>query len=212
MPKSRDSLGGSEAVDFGATADSVAQLASKLKDPRIFLGRAAAAVAPMARQFLLANVTASGLARRTGGLAAAVGAATVSLGRRGLVVAIPGGFSDQRYRQVASLNYGSVRQSRPRRAILTSLGGRRGTRKAGVLGGAAKRTLKKMALGQAISGRAAEGLGKAIRGGFTGGVALQGGASVIPPRNFFKFNPGQEAALRNAFLDNAAWLIGAARQ
>ena len=190
-----------------STATQVARLASRFANPRAILGRAAAAITPMARHFLIANVAASGLVRRSGGLLAAVGAATVGLGRQGLVVSIPPGFPDQRYKQVASLNYGAVRQSRPRRAILTSLGGRRGIRKAGVLGGAAKLTLKKIVLGRQVSSRAAAALGKAIRGGFTGGVALRGGASVIPPRNFFKFNAGQEAALRQAFIDNAAWFL-----
>jgi len=186
-------------------------------------GRAAAQeVLGMGRDFLIQNLAASGLYQAKpkrghayGALRAAVRGVTVRLTRKGLRFELPAGRPDHFYEYAAALNYGAVRQPRAVRPVRDAVTGRIVRQeKRGLLGDAAKRTLKRIAFGAPVSARALASLAGGIHGrnvrraGFdigagprnvTAASVVVGSAVVIKPRRYLYFTAAQATELRTAF-------------
>lgn len=186
------------------------------------LNQATDEVKPLMRGMLQQNFAASGIQSRTGKLAAAVNGAVITRVSSGLkaTLANSGSYEDGAhqtsvYRVAGSLNYGAVHQPRPFRRIKQSVKGstipdRFGHK--GILGDKGKRTIKKIALGQAVSQRALssaqhgfkgshisrKGVGTEVKNDTAKSVAV-GNMVVLKPRPFFFFSQSQREELARAF-------------
>lgn len=182
------------------------------------LREAALDVKPLMRAQLQRNFASSGIQSHTGKLAASVSGVHIDLAGGGLkaTLADTGAYKKTSVHRVAgALNYGAVRQARPRRRIRqTVIGSTIPDRvgKKGILGDKAKRTLKKIGLGQAVSQRALaslqggihgrhvkrKGAGTNLKNDTSRSVAV-GDAVVLKPRPFFYFSAAQREAAAEAF-------------
>ena len=189
---------------------------------KIAVERAANRVQPKAVQMIRTNFHKAGLKSRTGKLLGDIGRVIVRYtARKGLMVQMPtdakaydGGVSP--YVVQASLEHGAVRMPSINRDIIDVPTGRlvKGYVKAPQLGGRAKRSLKKKALGGTLSVQAERNLarGYSRRGRqLTKGVK-EGIATVVPPKPFFRLSESQKSSLRadwiTAFFEEVKSLVG----
>lgn len=165
---------------------------------RMAAQRAVVQLAPMIRQMVLTNYYASGLKDGTQAskdgkphLSDAIKGLSVYLGRRGITIAL----SDKRViPQAASLSYGAVYAPHQERALIDlPTKTLYGTSTRSILGGRAKRTLKKAVFaGQKLSKRAAAAQERQ-------GVQGYKGFRYLRPRNFFLLTPAQQAKVKTEF-------------
>lgn len=132
------------------------------------------------------------------------------------------------YTVAASLNFGAVRVPKEKREVVDLPTGRVKIEERDVIGQKAKQTVKKFALGQAVSSRAINAVeegrefkrfskgmqknspkksAKTIKGFHIGAateksssISLSGGAVVIKPRPFFQFTDQQQQLLSQSFM------------
>lgn len=173
ISRANQALNGFDFVSGGLNADEAKRFA-------------VSGVTSMVREALLRSYAASGIKTVTGQLKATVGSAGVTIGRGKLRIAMRGGLPNKHYAKASALNYGAVRQPYKRYSDQQLLGGR------------AKRTLKRATLQNAgkLSARELRRFQKGVKqrhvNANTGFVQTLhrdafkiGDASVVKPKPYF---------------------------
>jgi len=185
---------------------------------------------PTIRGYLLANYRASGVKTNTGKLQAALGQVgarfTGRHGRPAITIYMPPSVGPYKhgafYAAAAAVNYGAVRAGMTsRQKVDLPTGRREGGVRASKIGSRAKQTVKRVALGYEVSGRAVDAVergreartGGEIIAGYhigaktketAGSVKMHGGAVVIKPKTFWPLTPAQSARVVAEFESRLA--------
>jgi len=223
----------------------------KLSESNIaaFAHEALKVITPTAKKMLVQNfekskvgtLTPSSKYKHTGKIRSAVSQAIIGMNIDGrkivITAAMPSGVESfvsssgaksDFYTVAGSLNFGAVRVPKERRKKQDLSTGKITVEKQDVIGAKAKRTVKKVALGQAVSSRAVnaveegrrfkkfnekksgkvaknprksvKGFGVSVVSETSSSAKTTGGAVVIKPRPFFEFTETQKAMLSESFV------------
>ena len=180
---------------------------------------AAQALTPAIRAMVRGSYAGSGLKNHTGTLAKAVAGAIVTVGRKKIYVRLAPEIESKSgssvYTYGGALQYGAVRQPKIKRRVYDFPTGKYKYGNRGALGVRAARTLKKLALGEAVHASGIQSLksgikikslpgyhrrahGTEIKNDTSKSVVI-GGVVVIKPRPFFTLTPAQVQNLQATF-------------